>query len=125
MSVPTAEQVYQAVRELLPEMPDELQRQAKELLRRADGGEKTDNALLDLIAEHEPLKEKLRRRLFPGEEETRGSDAVMLPGDPQPGAPLFVCPRCGWIFELPKKGYPVPDCPNDGSKLQPKPQGNE
>lgn len=118
-SQPTAEEIYYAVEQYLPNLPEALQAPARSLLARASAGEKMDNALLALISEDAQARTWLRQALFGGETARLMGDYAPLPGSPLsvPANSLWICPQCGFEWRVVRAGRPLPSCPRDGSAL--------
>jgi len=120
----TPEQVYEAIRKLLPEMSENMRKQAEELLQRAQKGEKVDNDLIDLARQDNKIREALKRKLFPEVE----SRERLLEYEPLPGnndnisaSTTYKCPEpeCEFTWHAPQMGAEPPLCPTHHRALIP------
>ncbi len=121
ISQPTAKEIYYAIEQYFPSLPEALQAPVQTMLARARAGEKMDNALIALIAEDAKARTWLRQALFGGETARLMGEYAPLSGLPVsvPANSLWICPQCGFEWRVSRAGRPVPPCPRDGSALTP------
>jgi len=118
---PSSDEIYRAVRTLLNDLPPEMRARAAALLRQAENGQKTDNALLRLLRQDAGVYRQLQRLLQSGETpgETLGTRGYTPPaGEPGsiPASQEWVCPHPGCSETRPviQAGEDPPDCPTHG-----------
>jgi hypothetical protein len=105
---------YRAARSLLPEMDEDMRAAVEGLLKKAEGGEKVDNRLVEVITENKNLRSKFREALNSGGDKTMGMDFSQLAGNvTPPSAQKFICPVPGHnhINRIQKAGEDPGDCP--------------
>lgn len=120
MSNPTPQDVYTAVRNLLPELDDAMRNSVEALLARADAGDKVDNLIIDLIAENSAARKKMREALYFEDDFLSARDFSGLAGDPSsPDARKYMCPRngCKHTIHIQKAGEDPGKCPEHGISL--------
>jgi hypothetical protein len=89
----TPDDYYRAARRLLPDMDDAMRQVVEDLLKRSEGGEQTDNRVVEVIAENRALRKKLREALDLDEERTLGGTFSQLAGAINPpDARKYICP---------------------------------
>lgn len=117
-SQPTPREVYYAARRYLPYLPQELQQAMRDLLRRAQAGEKVDNAILETVSRDSKARKWLSVALLTDEAARMGYELLPGPPGPIPARSLWVCPQCGFEWRVFRRGSPVPPCPKDGLPLE-------
>jgi hypothetical protein len=103
---------YQAARELLPEMNDDMRQKIEVLLQQAEQGAKTDNLIVDIITDDDKLRRRLREMISVDFERTLGYPP--LGGYPNPPPALkYVCPVEGHEYSrrISKLGEEPGRCP--------------
>lgn len=115
---PTPQEVYTAAEACLPYLPSDLRDGVAALLAQARGGKNLKTAILALLAEDESARRWVRAALFGEQLSVRGYEP--LPGNPTeiPANSRWVCPQCGFVWHVARRGRPVPHCPKDGSLLR-------
>ncbi|HNC32187.1 MAG TPA: hypothetical protein PKX08_19385 [Cyclobacteriaceae bacterium] len=122
MSNPTPQDVYDAVRNLLPELDETMRTSVQTLLVRADMGEKVDNLIIDLIAENPAVRKKMREVLYFEDDLLTTRDFSGLAGNPSsPAAEKYMCPKngCAHTIRIQKAGEDPGKCPEHGIPLVP------
>jgi hypothetical protein len=97
--------------------------QIQQLLHQIQAKEAVENQLLELLAQHEPTRQEMKKQLGRSEDSdrtTKGIGYAPLPGDstyapllgdsePLP-KPQFKCPHCEYTWSRLKLGKPTPFC---------------
>lgn len=126
-----AQDVYDAVRALRPQLDkmlgeqraSPLKKAIDEHLQLAERGEDVDEQILEILTQDPSVRSWLRTALLLDESTrglTRDSGYQSLPSNPgKVSATHFVCPKKGCDFDwcLRRIGRPVPSCPVHGVSL--------
>jgi hypothetical protein len=97
--------------------------QIQHLLHQIQAEEAVENQLLELLAQHEPTRQEMKKQLGRSEDSdrtTKGLGYAPLPGDSEPlPKPQFKCPHCDHTWSRLKLGKPTPFCPAHKVLLEP------
>ena len=93
---PSPDEIYRAVRALLDDLPPNMRARAAALLRQAEDGRKTDNALLRLLRQDAAIYRRFQQLLHPGETlGARGFTPIAGEPDDIPAGQEWKCPHPG------------------------------
>jgi hypothetical protein len=120
MYTPEPDDVYLAANAYLPYLPEEMQESLLSLLADAKIGKKTDDQVLELLAQNDQAREWIRAALFIDADRTLSPEYTPLGGSVQAiSARKWKCTKCDFVWFIYRSGQPVPPCPKDWSILKP------